>query len=193
MISSGLLLRLVALALYLTGAAVRAQVGATARVPDDDDAQPLQGTWAGTGTYGEPDQAGGVTVTITGHTLRYQGLKTNDWYEATFTLPAGTTPAQLHALITASPDKGAIRKQVFAIFKLEAGWLTLAEVEAGAIETPKNGEKNQPQFNVWDGKLDLLGPTASDRWKALEGSMRFRARLRKVQPPAKPGEPSEVK
>ena len=179
-----LVLRLVALNLCLTGATVRAQLGATVASPDADGSQPLQGTWAGTGSYGEPDSKNGVTVTITGHNLRYQGGRSNDWYDASFTLPRGTTPAQLHALITDSPDKGAIRKPVFAVFKLEAGWLTLAEVEAGAIESPRNEGKDQPLSTFGGGKLDLFGPSASDRWKALEPSMRFRAKLRKVQPQA---------
>ena len=186
-------LRLIALTLFQAGAAVCAEPGAPTGPRDADDAQPLQGIWMGTGTYGEPDQAAGVTVTITGHTLHFQGLKTNDWYEATFTLPAGTTPAQLHAQITASPDKGAIRKQVFAVFKLEAGWLTLAEVEAGALKSTKDEGKDPPLSTFGVGKLDLFGPSASDRWKALEPGMRFRAKLRKDQPPARLDPPLNVK
>ncbi len=185
MVSPVLALRLVALNLCLTGATVSAQLGATVDGADADGTQPLQGIWAGTGSYGQPDPTSGVTVTNTGHRLRYQGAKTNDWYEASFILPKGTIPAQLHALITDSPDKGAIRRQVFAVFKLEAGWLTLAEVEAGAIESPRNEAKDQPLSTFGGGKLDLFGPSASDRWKALEPSMRFRAKLRKIQPQTK--------
>ena len=177
------------MALCLTGAVVCGQIGATVGIPDADEAQSLQGTWLGKITHGETDQVGKVTVTISGHTLHYQGPKTNDWYDATFTLPTGTIPAQLHAFITASPDKGDIRKQVFAVFKLEAGWLTLAEVEASAIETQKNKRKDESLFNAVDGKLDLLGPSASDRWKALEGSMRFRTEMRKVSSQSKLDEP----
>jgi hypothetical protein len=144
MVSPVMALRLVALNLCLTGATVSAQPGATIDVPDADGSQSLQGTWAGTGSYGQPDPKSGVTVTITGHRLRYQGAKTNDWYEASFILPKGTIPAQLHALITDSPDKGAIRRQVFAVFKLEADWLTLAEVEAGAIESRGIDSEDEP-------------------------------------------------
>jgi len=193
MVPPVLVLRLVALNLCLTGAAIAAEPGATAAVPDADASQPLQGNWTGTGTYGEPIPPSGVTVTIAGHTLRFQGVKSNDWYEASFTLPKGTTPAQLHAVITDSPDKSAIRKPVFAVFKLEAGWLTLAEVEAGALESPKNEGKVPPLSTFGDGKLDLFGPSASDRWKALEPSMRFRAKLRRVQPQAKLDHPLTVK
>ena len=181
--------RLVAMALCLTGAVVCGQIGTTVGIPDAEEAQPLQGTWVGTSNYGQADQDGTVIVSITGHTLQYQGPKTNDWYDATFTLPTGTIPAQLHAFITASPDKGAIRKQVFAVFRLEAGWLTLAEVEASAIETQKNKRNDESLFNAVDGKLDLLGPSASDRWKALEGSMRFCTKMRKVSSETKLDEP----
>jgi hypothetical protein len=181
--------RLVAMALCLTSTAVRAQIGAAVVASEVDEAQPLQGTWIGTSNYGQADQNGSVIVKITGHTLHYQGPKTNDWYDATFTLPTGTIPAQLHAFITASPDKGAIRKQVFAVFRLEAGWLTLAEVEASAIETQKNKRNDESLFNAVDGKLELLGPSASDRWKALEGSMRFCTKMRKVSSETKLDEP----
>ncbi len=169
-----------ALSLIAAAAPVRAENLSTPAKETGDGAQSLQGTWTGVGDYGDKDSAGRVTVTFTGHSLHFQGAKTNDWYDAAFTLPTGTSPKQLHSVISASPDTSSIRKRVFAIFKLEAELLTLAEVEASAIETPKNTGMDKPLYNVQDGTLGLLRPNASDGWKALEPSIRFRARLRKI-------------
>lgn len=171
-----------ALSLLAAGEPVRAQNLSTPVKEAGDGAQPLQGTWTGVGDYGDKDLAGRVTVTFTGHSLHFQGAKTNDWYDATFTLPIGTRPEQLHSVITASPDTSSIRKRVFAIFKIEAELLTLAEVEASAIETRKNTGIDKPLHNLGDGTLDLVRSKALDRWKALEPSIRFRATLWKIEP-----------
>ena len=71
------------------------------------------------------ESAGKYTLTITGNSLHFQGPKTDDRYEATFTLPAGTVPQQLHATITESSNPDDIGRGVLAIFKIEDGILTL--------------------------------------------------------------------
>ena len=144
--------------------------------------QPLQGTWEGEGIYAgqEPELATKVTMRFTEHSLHYQGSKTNDWYDATFTLPPETSPAQLHAVITASPDKGSLRVKLFAIFKLEEGVLTLAEVADGALETLEKKGDDKALFNVVEGSFNLGGTNASDRWKDYDDHWRFRVKLRKV-------------
>lgn len=71
------------------------------------------------------ESAGKYTITITGNSLHFQGPKTDDRYEATFTLPAGTVPQQLHATITDSSNPDDIGLVVSAIFKIEDGTLTL--------------------------------------------------------------------
>ena len=71
------------------------------------------------------ESAGKYTVTITGNSLRFQGPKTDDRYEATFTLPIGTVPQQLHATITDSSNPDDIGLVVSAIFKIENETLTL--------------------------------------------------------------------
>ena len=71
------------------------------------------------------ESAGKYTITITGNSLHFEGPKPEDRYKATFTLPAGTVPQQLHATITESSDSDEIGMVVFAIFKIENGTLTL--------------------------------------------------------------------
>ena len=92
--------------------------------------EPLQGYWEGEGAGGK------CSITITGNSLHYRaGTK---WWKTTFTLPAGTDPQQLHATIKdSSPPKSGIGQVVFAIFKIEDGTLTLAEVD-GSDEPPKS-------------------------------------------------------
>ena len=82
----------------------------------------LQGYWGGDGA------AGKCSITITGNSLHFY-VRTDFWYETTFTLPAGTYPQQLHATIKdcSPPTTNAIGKVVFAICKIEDGTLTLAE------------------------------------------------------------------
>ena len=84
------------------------------------------------------EAAGKISITITGNALHFQGLNPTEWYETTFTLPAGTYPQQLHATIKdcAQPCDD-IGKVVFAIFKIEDGTLTLAGIQASAVEPPK--------------------------------------------------------
>src|SRR5262245_20538490 len=52
----------------------------------------LQGHWAGDAPSGE------TSIIITGNSLFYHS-RTDFWFKATFTLPEGTDPQQLHATI----------------------------------------------------------------------------------------------
>ena len=104
--------------------------------PTAAELQPLQGSWEGV-LVGQ-EAAGKVSITITGNSLHFQGLSTDEWYETTFTLPAGTDPQQLHATIKDCPEPcDDIGKVVFAIFKIEDGTLTLVGIQASAAEPPK--------------------------------------------------------
>ena len=114
---------LIALFILIPGALTHAQDASAPPQPTPAQIQPLQGSWEGVQVGHE--SAGKYTVTITGNSLRFQGPMTEDRYEATFTLPGGTIPQQLHATITDSPDTDAIGLVVFAIFKIENGTLTL--------------------------------------------------------------------
>ena len=102
--------------------------------------KPLQGHWEGEGAGGK------CSITITDNSLHYRVGTT--WYKTTFTLPAGTDPQQLHATIKdCSPPKNGIGKVVFAIFKIEDGTLTLAEVDM-SDEPPKTFSSASSRYVV---------------------------------------------
>jgi hypothetical protein len=120
--------------------------------------QPLQGTWEGVMVGSESD--GKITVTITGNSLHFH-RDTSFWYETTFTLPAGTYPQQLHATIKDCPEPcDEIGKEVFAIFKVEDGTLTLVGIQATAAEPPKTfGEFPFEDNSVFHYKLKKVQPS----------------------------------
>jgi hypothetical protein len=112
------------------------QAAGATNPPTAAELQPLQGSWEGV-LVGQ-EAAGKVSITITGNSLHFQGLNPTEWYETTFTLPAGTYPQQLHATIKDCPQPcDDVGKVVFAIFKIEDGTLTLAGIQATAVEPPK--------------------------------------------------------
>jgi hypothetical protein len=113
-----------------------AQSAGPATQPTAAELQPLQGSWEG--VMAGHEAAGKISITITGNSLHFQRLGRNDWFETTFTLPAGTYPQQLHATIKDCTEPcDDIGKVVFAIFKIEDGTLTLAGIQASAVEPPK--------------------------------------------------------
>jgi uncharacterized protein (TIGR03067 family) len=117
------------------------QAAGTTNQPTAAELERLQGSWEGV-IVGQ-EAAGKISINITGNSLHFQGLSTNQWYETTFTLPAGTNPQQLHATIKGCPQPDAIGKVVFAIFKIEDGTLTLAGIQASAVEPPKTFGEGQ--------------------------------------------------
>ena len=173
-------LALTALALLLPGATVRAQVAAATTPTDTAQTQRLQGTWEGVLTGQE--SAGKITITITGNSLHFQGLNTNEWYDATFTLPAGTNPQQLRATITGCERAKDLGSVIGAIFKIEDGVLTLAGIEARDQDPPKGFGEDKPLFKIEDGTFNFAGggPSASKASKGFEGNTTFRYDLKKV-------------
>ena len=130
------------------------------------------------------EASGKISITITGNSLHFQGLNTNDWYETTFTLPAGTYPQQLHATIKDCPQPcDDIGKVVFAIFKIEDGTLTLVGIQASSAEPPKTfGEI--PGFDndrIFRYKLKKAQPSI------------LRDEIKKVQPQKKVIQPPRSK
>ncbi len=100
----------------------------------------LQGYWEGTGAGGK------CSITITGNSLYYRAG--TNWWKTTFTLPADTNPQQLHATIKeSSPPTNGIGQVVFAIFKIEDGTLTVAEVD-GSDEPPKSFSSASSRYVV---------------------------------------------
>jgi len=104
------------------------------------DLKALQGSWEGDGAGGR------CSITITGNVLHYQA-GTNGWV-TTFTLPTGTEPRQLHATIReTSPPGNGIGTTVFAIFKIEADTLTLAETD-GSDQPPGSFEAASSSYRL---------------------------------------------
>jgi uncharacterized protein (TIGR03067 family) len=127
------------------------------------DLQRLQGSWEGVLEGHETE--GKISITIAGNALHFRGLKPDQRYSATFTLPPGTDPQQLHATITDGPAPSAIRTVVFAILKIENATLTLAGISATAAQSPRPLGQNS----------------------GFEDNSMFRYDLRKVQPKKRSG------
>jgi hypothetical protein len=147
---------LAALVLLLKGAAVRAEATTATIPPATAEVQHLQGTWEGA-LVGQ-ESAGKITITFTGNSLHFQGLRADQWYDATFTLREGTRPRQLRATITGSALVRDIGTVIGAIFKIENRTLSLAGLED-------------------DG--------TSDDSAVFDGNTIFHYRFRKVEPQAK--------
>jgi len=141
----------------------------------------LQGTWDG---GAGPRSGQKVTITIAGHSLRFQGQTTNDWYEVTFTLPADTVPQELRATITACRQTNDIGAVVRAILKIEDGTLTLAGIQDRDKVPPKSFSNDKPQAETPEESLDLSFslPGLKGGSKAFEDDSVFRYELRKIQP-----------
>src|SRR5215218_5225047 len=83
--------------ILMPGGLIWAQAAGTTNQPTAAELQPLQGSWEGVMVGKEA--LGKISITIAGNSLHFKGLKPGDWFETTFTLPAGTYPQQLHATI----------------------------------------------------------------------------------------------
>jgi hypothetical protein len=111
----------------------------TLHAPTAAELQPLQGTWEGVELGRESN--GKITIAITGNLLRFHPAS-NAWYETTCTMPGGTDPQQLRAIIKRSSYPDHVGKVVPAIFKIEDGILTLA-TDQGSVKTPKSFEDEE--------------------------------------------------
>ena len=129
-------------ALFTAFPSTPAQTAAEPSTPTPIAAElkPLQGYWKGEGAGGK------CSITITGNSLHYRAG--TNWWKTTFTLPAGTDPKQLHATIKdSSPPTNGIGTVVFAIFKIEDGTLTLAEVD-GSDKPPETFDSASSRYIV---------------------------------------------
>ena len=103
----------------------------------------LQGYWEGVGAQSN------TSITITGNSLHYYS-RTDFWFKTTFTLPAGTDPQQLRVTIKDCAEgktNSTIGQVVVAIFKIEDGTLTLANLQ-GPEAAPKSFEDEGNQLTV---------------------------------------------
>ena len=119
--------------------------------PITAELQPLQGTWEGI-EVGDKSHAK-ITVTIISNSFHFH-RDTNFWFATTITLPTNTHPKQLRATIKGCPPSQAdsIGQEVSAIFKIEDGKLTIAQIGDDPAEAPKSfeavAEKGQPRYEL---------------------------------------------
>lgn len=170
-------LALTALTLLVPATVGRVEATAAAKPTAAAELQGLQGRWEGV-LVGQ-ESAGRITITFTGNSIHFQGLKTTDWYDATFTLQEGTSPQRLRATITGCELATDIGKVIGAIFKIEDGTLSLAGFEDDDQGPPKVFGDGSSPFKLGDGSLQSDG---------FAGNPRFHYRFRKVQPQPRTGE-----
>lgn len=157
----------IALFLWMPCTHICAQDGSTPVQPLTEQSQALQGSWEGVevGREGE----GKCTITITGNSIHFKGSNKNEWYKATFTVPPGTDPRQLHGTITDCPQPDYVGKVAIAIFKIAEGTLTLVGHEPGAPDVPKTfeGDKTSRTF-VFKKAQTQTGKAASTTEEMLK-------------------------
>lgn len=183
-------LYLTALALLLPGTAVRAEVTVATHQPAAAAIQRLQGTWEG--VLVDHESEGKITLTFTGNSLHFQGLRADEWYDATFTLQEGTRPQQLRATITGCELARDIGTVIGAIFKIEDGTLSLAGIEDDDQGPPQIFGDGKSPFKLEDGSVGLCKPSTPDESEAFDGNTMFHYRFRKVEPQPKNGEAPKI-
>jgi uncharacterized protein (TIGR03067 family) len=100
----------------------------------ESDLVVLKGKWSGE-EVGRT-AAGTASLLVEESTLEFHGADTNEWYKGTFTLREDTNPKQVVAMITDCPAPQYVGKAANAIYKIEAGTLTLTGNEPGNPEVP---------------------------------------------------------
>ena len=99
----------------------------------------LQGTWVGQ-EVGRPQ--GEYRLTVSGNSIRFQGARAEEWYEATITLKPKANPKRAAAMIERCPAPQYVNKTANFIYKIEGRTLTLAGNEPGSEKEPTAFERN---------------------------------------------------
>ena len=122
------------------------QTGCAKHSATSENLRRLQGSWEGVlvGTEGK------ISMKITGNSLHYHGLNTNEVYGATFTLPAETTPHELRATITSAVHTNSIGAVVRAFFEIGNGKLTLVLNQDAGQEPPKSLGDDTPGLTRYE-------------------------------------------
>jgi len=94
----------------------------------------LEGAWRGNEVT--PGQQGPASMTFSGQTVVFHGSDANDWCKGTFILRESTDPKQLLGTITECPSADAVGKNVYAIYKIESGSLTICGNAPGDSNIP---------------------------------------------------------
>lgn len=119
----------------LAVAAVLIASGCTTTAVHRSDSAALQGSW--TGQEVGRSAEGACTLAISGNALEFHDTETQEWYKGTYTLQEDLNPKQLNGLITNCPAPEYIGTTVHAIYRIDAGTLTLAGDQPGNPEAPK--------------------------------------------------------
>jgi uncharacterized protein (TIGR03067 family) len=98
------------------------------------DSAILQGTWKGQ-EVGITSQ-GECSIVISGNTLKYHGVNPNEWYKGTFTLREDVSPKQIVYSVIDCPAPQYNGKTGYALYRIEAGSLTIAGNEPGSPQPP---------------------------------------------------------
>ena len=121
----------IALAVGTTSVAVKAAHGAKAAGGPGTEA--MQGTWMGEEVDG---QKGECRMTVSGDTLKFQGVRAQEWYAGQLTVKPNTNPKQATVLIKEGGFPQAVGKIAHMIYKLEQNQLTIAGNEPGLDVIP---------------------------------------------------------
>jgi hypothetical protein len=92
--------------------AVRAALGSQAAASAESEPA-LQGTWVGQ-EVGGPQ--GECRLTVSGNSIKFQGARAEEWYEATITLKPKASPKRAAALIERSPAPQYVNKTTNCIY-----------------------------------------------------------------------------
>ena len=121
-----------------TAIALRAALGSQSAASAESEPA-LQGTWVGQ-EVGGPQ--GEYRPTVSGNSIKFQGARAEEWYEATITLEPKANPKRAAALIERCPAPQYVNKTANFIYKIEGKTLTLAGSEPGSEKEPTAFERN---------------------------------------------------
>jgi uncharacterized protein (TIGR03067 family) len=118
------------------------------------DLATLQGTWKGqeigVNTEGE------CCLVVSGTTLAFVGVNTNEWYKGTFTLREDINPKKLAASITECCVPKYDGKTSYGLYRIEDGTLTLTANEPGSPAAPSGFDAPDARHFVLRKKLSRL-------------------------------------
>ncbi len=97
------------------------------------DLSSLQGSWVGKEVNGP---SGENRMVVSGNSLKFQGARAEEWYEAKLNLIPGTEPKQVDVLIQNCPSPQYVGKTAKGIYRLENNSLTIAASEPGNQSRP---------------------------------------------------------
>jgi uncharacterized protein (TIGR03067 family) len=121
-----------------TTIAVRAALGSQAAASTENESA-LQGTWVGQ-EVGRPQ--GECLLIVSGNSIKFQGARAEEWYEATITLRPKANPKRAAVLIERCSAPQYVNKTANFIYRIEGKTLTLAGSEPGSEKEPTAFEPN---------------------------------------------------